>query len=114
MGTATNIEIALNQRSQFNGIFSNVWCVHFQVDVGSIATNALDATTVSVPGLVKDTDVVMGWTHVHLTGAHAHELIESIHAWDDELHLVVHNISGGPIDPPNTEYKVIVGRLLHG
>lgn len=113
MGTATSVSIELNQRMQFRGVFENVWCVHFTVDVGSVATNGVDSTTVSVPGLDKDKDIVLGWTHVHATGAHAHELIESIHTWDDELHLVVHNATGGPIDPPSTEYKVVIGRLTH-
>lgn len=110
MGTATGIAVEFNERTQFQGMFDNVRLVEFTVDVGSIGTNAIDATVVSVPGLEAHMDVVLGWNHTHST-PHSHELIESIHTWDDELHLVVHNVSGGPIDPPSTTYRVVVGHL---
>lgn len=110
MGTATGVAVEINERSQFQGIFDTVRMVEFTVDVGSIGTNSIDATIVSVPGLTAMMDIVLGWTHTHDT-PHNHELLESIHAWDDELHLVVHNTSGGPIDPPSTTYRVIVGHL---
>lgn len=113
MATATGIVIGDRGRQQFQGVFERVWVVRFTVNVGQLASNAVDATDIAVPGLDPQRDVVLGWTHDH-EGAHGHEYIESFHAWDDEIHLVVHNVSGGNFDPPSVDYTVVIGRLTAG
>jgi len=111
MGTATSISTLVSQRTSFQGVFEHVWEVKFSVDLGNIATNAVDQTVVAVPGLDPERDIVLGWTHYH-TGTHAEELVESIHTWTDELHLVTHNITGGTVNPPAATFRVVMGRLV--
>jgi hypothetical protein len=109
VATATGITIE-GQRSQFQGLFSEVFKVIFTVDTGNVAANSSDTTIISVPGMSQLTDVVLGWTHYHVD-TEAHEMIETFHTWADELHFVQHNTSGGAVDPVSTTYGVIIGRL---
>lgn len=111
MGTATAVSIPAPEASQFRGVFESVRIIRFTVDVGSLGSNAIDTTTVAVPGLDPTRDIVIGWTHNH-SGGHAHEYVEAFHTWADELHFIAHNTSGGPINPPSVNYTAVVGRLV--
>lgn len=110
MGTATAISVT-EGRKQFQGLFSEIYRLEFTIDPASMGSNAVDATAVACSGMDPQTDVVIGWTHYH-AGVHGHEVVETFHTWTDELHVVLHNVSGGTVDLPSTVYTVLVGRLV--
>lgn len=110
MATVSSVSVVRNERVQFQGLIQQVVIVEATVAAVTISGNANEDSTIPAVGIDHETDFVLGWTHSH-AGTHAHEVNEEVHTWDDELHLVVHNRSGSPVDLPQTTYKFLVGRL---
>lgn len=112
MATVTANVTKLRGAQQFRGVLSDITVVTFTVGAHTISGNSNEETIVPAEGVDHEADFVLGWTHTHV-GAHSHEITETFHTWDEELHLVAHNRSGSPVDLPATTYRVIVGRLVY-
>lgn len=111
MATGTAVTIRENTY-QFRGIFEYVWVVRFTLDTPSVSGNSSNEDTVSVPGLRRATDVIIGFTH---TVEPSTDISHEVHVGaDDTLHILSHNSSGAPIDPASTNYVVVIGRVAPG
>lgn len=108
MAVATNVRI-LRQEETHNQVFYRVRVYQFNLDIGSVATNSIDVSTATLPGLNPATDFVLGVQH---TDDVAHAVIHEFHIGAvDTMHILTHNNSGGPVDPAPMTVRVIVARL---
>lgn len=108
MAAGTNVLIH-DGSHQFRGLFDRCWAVQFTLDSGSIGSNASVIDTVSVPGLRRATDVVLGFTH---SAAVDLDVSDELFVYtDDVLAVRRHNSGGGPNDPPSAVYRVVIARV---
>ena len=108
MATATNVRVL---RSEETGgqVFYRVRVYQFSLDIGSVATNSIDVSTATLPGVDPTKDFVLGVQH---TDDIAHAVIHEFHIGGvDTMHILTHNNSGGPVDPAPMVVRVIVARL---
>lgn len=110
MATPTNVQVRKDSRSQFQGLFENVWVVKATIDVGSLGSNAAESSTITVSGLDPAKDHVLSLQRT--TPAADPRLFEVAHVSTDSIHVVAHNASGGVLDPASSEYTIVVGRLV--
>lgn len=111
MAAVTAVSALRNERVQFQGLFDHIVVIQATVAAATISGNANEESTIPAVGIDHETDFVLGCTHTHV-GTHAHEITEEFHTWDDEIHVVVHNRSGAPVEHPATTYKILVGRMV--
>ena len=108
MATATDVRL-LRQEEAHNQVFYRIRVFQFQLDIGSVATNSIDISTASLPGVDPALDFVIGVQH---TDDIAHAIIHEFHIGGvDVLHILTHNNSGGPVDPAPMTVRVIIARL---
>lgn len=108
MATATNVRL-LRQEETHGQVFYRVRVYQFTLDVGSVPNNGIDVSTATIPGLEVAKDFVLGVQH---TDDISHAVIHEFHIGaPDTLHILTHNNSGGPIDPPTMVVRIIIARL---
>lgn len=97
-------------REQFRGVFENIWAVKAHIDTASIPHNSYIIEIITVPGLKGNKDVVLGWNRHTL---HTFGMVEYVYVDNNDIHLVIHNTSGGSHDPSSSDYTFIVGRVIN-
>lgn len=108
MATATNVRL-LRQEEANGQVFYRVRVYQFTLDVGSVPNNGIDVSTATIAGLDPTKDFVLGVQH---TEDISHAVIHEFHIGAvDTVHILTHNNSGGPIDPPTMIVRLIVARL---
>lgn len=108
MATGTNVTIH-DGAHQFRGVFGNIWVVQFTLDSASIGSNSATVDTVTVPGLRRATDVVLGFTHSAASDAEVGD--ELFVSANDTLGIRRHNMGAGPNDPASSVFRVVIGRI---
>lgn len=107
MAAATSVKVQNNQRSQFQGVFSNTWVVEFTIDTASVSANGIVEDTIAVPG-VEAGDMVLG---IGYFAEPDHELVRWAYVpANDVVHFVTHNGSGGAVNPPSSVFKIVIAR----
>jgi len=109
MAAATDVLVEVDQRVQFQGLFSHVWVVHFTLDTANISGNATAEDTVAIPG-IKRGDIVLGFAQ---DGTPSKALLYNVHVEADNLLAVLsHNSSGGNVNPASDTWHVVIGRTI--
>lgn len=110
MATPTNVTIH-QDASQFRGVYDCIRVVRCTVDMGSIAANGVEMTSIPVPGADPAKDVVMAFNRAD--DYTDHSIMDFAHIHTDLVHLVSHNTSGGSFNPPSSDYVFVVARLIN-
>ena len=93
-------------RTQFQGLFEDTFLVKLTIDLPSIASNGSYSETIAVPG-VMPYDMIMGVS----SNIDNQRLTRLVHVdTNDTIHFEVHNGTGGPVDLPNAQFYIVIGR----
>lgn len=106
MAAATAV-VSHRGRTQFQGIFSDMWTVKATLDAGSVADGAGETQTVAVPGVALG-DMVLGISlGVDLVDMTVTGYVQAANA----VEVRIQNESGaGPVDLASTTIKLVIAR----
>lgn len=108
--TVTATVVEREGRSQFQGLFSDIWTIEASVDFASTSGNASDHGVVAVPGLDPLYDLILGWSRA--VPYPDDTSFDVAHIATDAVHVIYHNDSGAPYDPAASLYHFIIGRRV--
>ena len=103
---ANTVQYIRRGRSQFQGIFEDTFLIKVTIDLPSISSNGSYAEIVTVPGVLPF-DMVLGVS----SNIDNQNLTRIVHVdTANTLHFEVHNGTGGPVDLPNAQFYIVLGR----
>jgi len=105
MANATSVT-SRQGRSQFQGVFSEMWQVKATIDADSLNDGAGDNDTVTVPGVALGDHVISVGFGVDLAGVMVHGYVSAANT----VTLRFQNESGGTVDLGSTNVKIVIGR----
>lgn len=103
---AFSSQVVERQRSQFQGLFSEMWLCTGVKNYSSVAAGAEALDNFTVPGLQQG-DMVLGWSADIAIDT---DIIVFVQVDNGLIRVMITNVGSGSVDLANATWKFLIGR----